>query len=219
MSELNEQLRAEFEEWASKNGYEKYRESMFAAVEWALSRTPAPQAVPSETRQPIIGRLMDAISNLPVLWGLNEPGALLRNSDVQKVLVEVGKEYAAVTQAAPSEPVAWWRTAVICNDAGYAIGLDEPEFRRDAETPGDDIDGVWYPLYAAPLAAQQSPADARDAALEEAMSILRALYRHASWDAAMADEVTEDAKRDLARARDFIERADIAASTKRTVGR
>lgn len=77
-----------------------------ATEAWNRRATPAPQAAPSDTRQPIIGRLMDAISGLPVLWGLNEPGALLRNSDVFNVLVKVGKEYAApaVTQAATSEP-------------------------------------------------------------------------------------------------------------------
>lgn len=51
--------------------------------------------------QPIIGRLMDQISALPVLWGLNEPGALLRHSDVFSVLVSAGRE-----QAVPVQPVA-----------------------------------------------------------------------------------------------------------------
>lgn len=67
--------------------------------------SPLPVAAP----QPIIGRLMDQISALPVLWGLNEPGALLRNSDVFRVLVAAGREQAAPA-AAPvqaQEPVAW----------------------------------------------------------------------------------------------------------------
>ena len=56
--------------------------------------------------QPIIGRLMDQISALPVLWGLNEPGALLRNSDVWRVLVAAGREQAtraAAPEHAPAE--------------------------------------------------------------------------------------------------------------------
>ena len=56
--------------------------------------------------QPIIGRLMDQISALPVLWGLNEPGALLRNSDVWRVLVAAGREQAAATATGKAqEPV------------------------------------------------------------------------------------------------------------------
>jgi len=64
----------------------------------------APQGDP---KQPIIGKLMDEISNLPVLWGLDEHGALLRNSDVFRVLVAVGKEYAAhpPADAAPASDV------------------------------------------------------------------------------------------------------------------
>lgn len=54
--------------------------------------SPLPAAAP----QPIIGRLMDQVSALPVLWGLNEPGALLRNSDVFRVLVAAGREQAAI---------------------------------------------------------------------------------------------------------------------------
>ncbi|OYO29198.1 hypothetical protein [Janthinobacterium sp. PC23-8] len=68
----------------------------------AVGASAAPQG------QPIIGRLMDQISALPVLWGLNEPGALLRNSDVFRVLAAAGREQAALA-AAPvqaQEPVA-----------------------------------------------------------------------------------------------------------------
>lgn len=62
--------------------------------------SPLPVAGP----QPIIGRLMDQISALPVLWGLNEPGALLRNSDVFRVLVAAGREQAALSAAPAPQP-------------------------------------------------------------------------------------------------------------------
>lgn len=47
--------------------------------------------------QPLIGKLMDKLCFLPVLWGLNEPGALLRHSDVFRMLVDAGntQEYVA----------------------------------------------------------------------------------------------------------------------------
>ncbi len=68
----------------------------------------APVSATVAPPHPIVGRLMDQISALPVLWGLNEPGALLRNSDVFRVLVAAGREQAALA-AAPAqaqEPVA-----------------------------------------------------------------------------------------------------------------
>lgn len=71
-----------------------------AAPDVALDKQTAANGKP----QPIIGRLMDQISALPVLWGLNEPGALLRNSDVLRVLVAAGREQAALVQV--QEPVA-----------------------------------------------------------------------------------------------------------------
>lgn len=64
--------------------------------------SPLPVAAP----QPIIGRLMDQISALPVLWGLNEPGALLRNSDVFRVLVAAGREQAALAATPAPQPAA-----------------------------------------------------------------------------------------------------------------
>lgn len=83
----------------------------------------APQVVAEDPPQPIIGLLMDRISALPVLWGLNEPGALLRNSDVFRVLAAAGRDAALASNsssnnssncaAAPvqaQEPVAWAKT-------------------------------------------------------------------------------------------------------------
>ncbi|MDQ4625063.1 hypothetical protein [Janthinobacterium lividum] len=70
--------------------------------------SPLPAAAP----QPIIGRLMDQISALPVLWGLNEPGALLRNSDVFRVLVAAGREQAGIAAA----PAPWPATKDTCTE-------------------------------------------------------------------------------------------------------
>lgn len=64
--------------------------------------SPLPAAAP----QPIIGRLMDQISALPVLWGLNEPGALPRNSEVFRVLVAAGRERAGIAAALAPQPAA-----------------------------------------------------------------------------------------------------------------
>lgn len=52
--------------------------------------------------QPIIGQLMDQISALPVLWGMGEPGALLRTRDVFRVLAEAGRALAV----APAQSAA-----------------------------------------------------------------------------------------------------------------
>lgn len=58
----------------------------------------APQSSEAPTpRQPMIGRLFDEFAALPVLWGLNEPGALVRHSQVFDMMVKVGKEYASVS--------------------------------------------------------------------------------------------------------------------------
>jgi hypothetical protein len=51
--------------------------------------------------QPLIGKLLDKISQLEVLWGLNEPGALLRFSDVIKVLFEAAKAAAPTLGSTP----------------------------------------------------------------------------------------------------------------------
>lgn len=62
----------------------------------AAPQAPADGPTATSQPQPIIGRLMDQISALPVLWGLNEPGALLRNSDVLRVLAAAGREQASL---------------------------------------------------------------------------------------------------------------------------
>ncbi|SIR42587.1 hypothetical protein SAMN05880566_112162 [Janthinobacterium sp. TND4EL3] len=70
------------------------------AIRAKQAAKPKHSPLPAAAPQPIIGRLMDQISALPVLWGLNEPGALLRNSDVFRVLVAAGREQAALERAA-----------------------------------------------------------------------------------------------------------------------
>ena len=85
-------------------------------------RSPLPAAAP----QPIIGRLMDQISALPVLWGLNEPGALLRNSDVFRVLVAAGREQAGIAAAPAAKDTCAEMRALCsaCGGTGDVHGLD-----------------------------------------------------------------------------------------------
>lgn len=45
--------------------------------------------------QTLIGKLLDDFSALPVLWGLNEPGALVRHGDIFRIIVDAGKAFAA----------------------------------------------------------------------------------------------------------------------------
>jgi len=70
------------------------------AIRAKQAAKPKHSPLPAAAPQPIIGRLMDQISALPVLWGSKEPGALLRNSDVFRVLVAAGREQAALERAA-----------------------------------------------------------------------------------------------------------------------
>lgn len=65
----------------------------------AFARAIKPQGMPAAREQNVIGKLMDDISALPVLWGLNEPGALLRNSDVFRVMAAAGREQSALAAA------------------------------------------------------------------------------------------------------------------------
>jgi len=74
------------------------------AIRAKQAAKPKHSPLPATAPQPIIGRLMDQISALPVLWGLNEPGALLRNSDVFRILVAAGREQAALEHAADAAP-------------------------------------------------------------------------------------------------------------------
>jgi hypothetical protein len=64
--------------------------------------SPAKAASPP-AGQPMIGKLLDQFSELPVLWGLNEPGALVRHSDVFKMLVAAGKAAQASTSGERQE--------------------------------------------------------------------------------------------------------------------
>ena len=70
------------------------------AIRAKQAAKPKHSPLPAAAPQPIIGLLMDQISAPPVLWGMNEPGALLRNSDVFRVLVAAGREQAALEHAA-----------------------------------------------------------------------------------------------------------------------
>ena len=70
------------------------------AIRAKQAAKPKHSPLPAAAPQPIIGRLMDQISALPVLWGLNESGALLRNSDEFPVLDAAGREQAALEHAA-----------------------------------------------------------------------------------------------------------------------
>ena len=65
------------------------------AEAFALANKPPGMAVARD--RSVIGKLMDEISTPPVLWGLNEPGALLRNSDVFRVLAAAGHEHVDAT--------------------------------------------------------------------------------------------------------------------------
>lgn len=138
MSELNEQLRAEFKKWWGAEPSESRLHNTYwpwkAWQEATRRAAAAPQAAPSELR----------------CWSCRKPYTLAQRSwadgNCPHCGVEIELESApAVTQAAPSEPVAW---------AG-----DLPGMWEEADMTGGETD------CAAPLAAQQSPADARDAAL------------------------------------------------------
>jgi len=65
------------------------------AEAFALANKPPGMAVARD--RSAVGKIMDEISMLPVLWGLNEPGALLRNSDVFRVLAAAGREQVDAT--------------------------------------------------------------------------------------------------------------------------
>jgi hypothetical protein len=72
---------------------EKCHELFKVALSTMRAAAPASpaQAAPLPASQPMIGKLLDQFSELPVLWGLNEPGALVRHGDVFKMLVAAGK--------------------------------------------------------------------------------------------------------------------------------
>ena len=91
------------------------------AIRAKQAAKPKHSPLPAAAPQPVIGRLMDQISALPVLWGLNEPGALLRNSDVFRVLAAAGREHASIAdtqapQAAAKDTCAEMRA--LCSACG-----------------------------------------------------------------------------------------------------
>lgn len=55
------------------------------------------ERVPPPVKQPIIGKLLDDMSQLQMLWGLGEPGALVRFSDVSKTLFDAAKAARSTT--------------------------------------------------------------------------------------------------------------------------
>jgi len=83
------------EGWLKQFGYLQFARAVLAAAPAA----PA-QAKPLPSTQPLIGKLLDQFSELPVLWGLNEPGALVRHGDVFKMLVDAGKAERAQASTA-----------------------------------------------------------------------------------------------------------------------
>ena len=69
-----------------------------ADVQSLLATKPAAPA-----DQSIIGKLLDGFSEIEHLWGLNEPGALVRHRDVFNLIVAVGK---AADPASPTDAPA-----------------------------------------------------------------------------------------------------------------
>jgi len=87
----------------------------------------------SNPRQPMIGRLLDELAALPVLWGLGEPGALVRQGQVFDMMVSVGKEYACATQSVEQPaPVAGREPAP---RTALAMVLEWEEFQRISDIP------------------------------------------------------------------------------------
>lgn len=96
--------------------------------------------------QPIIGRLMDQISALPVLWGLNEPGALLRNRDVFRVLADAGRALAVAPTQSAAAP------QVVADERGLpplpemASAADLAHVTQTPEDWDDDYRSTWQKL-------------------------------------------------------------------------
>lgn len=71
----------------------------------AALQAPVPAAQEgAQPKQPIIGRLLDELMSAEFLWGLNEPGALMRERDVTRIVLAVGKEYGLLTVPAMEAP-------------------------------------------------------------------------------------------------------------------
>lgn len=94
---LERQTDGQYENPCTQSAWEGWQaRAALAAVPVQAQEVADGKTINNGKYQPIIGKLMDEISSLPVLWGLNEPGALLRNSDVFRVLAAAGREQAAI---------------------------------------------------------------------------------------------------------------------------
>lgn len=112
--------------WVSRDPDIGTEQECFACDGSGKSEDASPAAangVPDD--QPLIGKLMDKLCFLPVLWGLNEPGALLRHGDVFRMLVDANREQVAVIataspDAAPKDlELAAEQLAEYCENMGY----------------------------------------------------------------------------------------------------
>lgn len=85
--------------------------------------------------QPLIGKIMDRFSELPVLWGLNEPGALLRHSDVFRMLVDANREQAATLAAVGPDAAlpdfCFEDDTYFMHRLGLLMNTKWPEMRKD----------------------------------------------------------------------------------------
>lgn len=86
----------------------------------------------------------------------------------------------AVTQAAPSEPVAW-RVREYDDGEGMHSGVWLLTQNRADVAVYERYNAIIEPLYATPAPAQQAEGDARDAALEEAAKICDGLHDQWRW--------------------------------------
>ena len=110
----------------------------------------------------LIGRLLDEMSQLQILWGLNEPGGLLRFSDVSNVLFAAGK-LAATQPAAASDKVtpneeweAYARKSGLLNKNGIAPDPAKTQTAYFAFT------AAWNRSYEYNLAANKPAAPAAE---------------------------------------------------------
>lgn len=133
-------------------------ETMPAPFQFArslLATKPAAQA-----DQAIIGKLLDRFSEIEHLWGLNEPGALVRHRDVFNLIVAVGKAAAAPLPAAQAVPEGWKLVPVEPDENMiYEGGIGRRDQMVDAPA-----------VYRAMLAAAPAAPLSADAAQEQALT-------------------------------------------------
>ena len=110
--------------------------------------------------QPLIGKIMDRFSELPVLWGLNEPGALLRHSDVFRMLVDVNRE----------QPAAAGPDAALIESLEVLLGLvDEFGIKSGVCCCGDDM-----ARHSNPMDCGHSPVDSGEYYSAKTIEVARA---------------------------------------------